>query len=204
MRQPYRFTKSQELWAEANKYIPGGSQGTRQPEYPEFPVYFDRAKGCRMWDVDGNEFIDFLCSIGPLILGYAYDPVDDAVRDILRTSFQSSMNHPVMIEVAKILVEMVPCADGVRFMKAGTEATQLAVRLARHVTGRMHIARHGYHGWADMFIGHWNTRGADKDASDKVLPFEVGGDRVPGRYLHVVAHGVPVRAHGNAVAALPV
>jgi glutamate-1-semialdehyde aminotransferase len=172
MKPAYTFKKSNELWVEANKYIPGGSQGTRQPEYPEHPIYFDRAKGCRMWDVDGNEFIDFLCSIGPIILGYSYDSVNEAVCDIVKTSFQSSMNHPIMIEVAKIITEMVPSADGVRFMKTGTEATQLAVRLARHITGRMYIARHGYHGWADLFMGHLSLPGVDKDASDKVLPFD--------------------------------
>jgi len=172
MKKAYKFTKSFELWGEAKKYIPGGSQATRQPEYPDYPIFFDHAKGCRMWDVDGNEFIDFLCSIGPVILGYAYKPVDDAVREIMRKSFQSSMNPPIMIDVAKLLTEMVPCADGVRFMKTGTEATLMAVRLARHITGRMHIARHGYHGWADIFIGHWNKRGADKDASDKTHPFD--------------------------------
>jgi glutamate-1-semialdehyde 2,1-aminomutase len=172
MREQYKFAESQRLWTEAQKYIPGGSQGTRQPEYPEYPIFFDRAKGCRMWDVDGNEYIDFLCSIGPILLGYAYKPVDDAVREIISTSFQSSMNHPVMIDVARLLTEMIPCAEGVRFMKTGTEATQLAVRLARNVTGRMHIARHGYHGWADMFIGHFSIRGSDKDASNKVHPFD--------------------------------
>lgn len=170
-RKPYHFKKSQMLWKRAQKVIPGGSQGTRTPLYPEFPIYFDRAKGCRMWDVDGNEFIDLLCSIGPVLLGYAYDPVDDAVGAVVKTAFQSSMNHPVMIDVAEILVDMVPCAEGVRFMKTGTEATLLAIRLARHVTRRMHIARHGYHGWADPFIGHWKKPGADADASDKVHPF---------------------------------
>lgn len=172
MKDYYSFIKSQDLWAEAQKYIPGGSQGTRQPEYSEYPIFFDRAKGCRMWDVDGNEYIDFLCSIGPILLGYAYDPVDDAVHEIVHSSFQSSMNHPVMIDVARLLCEIVPCAEGVRFMKTGTEATQLAVRLARYITGRMHIARHGYHGWADMFIGSWNNPGADKDASEKLHAFD--------------------------------
>ena len=172
MRNPYQFKKSKKLWKEAQKVIAGGSQATRCPEYPEFPIFFDHCKGCRMWDVDGNEFIDFLCSIGPVILGYAYQPVDDAARKIIKTSFLSSMNHPIMIETAKRLVEMIPCADSVRFMKTGTETTQLAVRLARHVTRRMHIARHGYHGWSDLFVGSWNKPGVDKDTSDKVTAFD--------------------------------
>lgn len=171
-RKPYKFTQSKKLWARAQKLIPSGSQGTRQPEMPEWPCYFDRAKGCRAWDVDGNEYIDFLCSIGPITLGYAYKPVDDAVRAILKTSFQSSMNHPVQLELASLLIEMVPSAELVRFMKTGTEATQGAVRLARYITKRMCVARHGYHGWADMWIGKWKNPGADKDASDKVFEFD--------------------------------
>src|SRR3990167_9087846 len=118
-RRPYTFKSSKKLWAKAKTLIAGGSQGTRCPEYPEYPIYFTRAKGCRMWDVDGNEFIDLLCSIGPIILGYAYDRVDNAVREILKDSFQSSMNHPVQLELAKILIELVPCAERVRFLKTG-------------------------------------------------------------------------------------
>jgi len=151
MPAAYSFTDSKALWAEAQQLIAGGSQGTRQPEAEEAPIYFERAKGCRMWDVDGNEFIDLLCSIGPILLGYAYDRVDDAVRAIMETSFQSSMNHPIQLELARILIDYVPCAERVRFLKTGTEATQAAVRLARQITGRAHVARHGYHGWADMF-----------------------------------------------------
>ena len=170
MRKPFHFTRSKKLFVEAKKYISGGSQATRTPSYPEAPVYFVRAKGCRMWDLDGNEFIDFLCSIGPIILGYAYKPVDDAVRAIMKDSFQSSMNHPVQVELAKMLVEMIPCAERVRFFKTGTESTVAAARLARHVTGRIHIARCGYHGWADMWW-HKRTEGIHTAAWQVVPPF---------------------------------
>ncbi len=94
MRRALKFIQSKRLWATARTLIAGGSQGTRTPEFPESPSYFVRAKGCRMWDVDGNEFIDLLCSIGPVILGYAYPRVDKAVKEIMKDSFQSSMNHP--------------------------------------------------------------------------------------------------------------
>lgn len=171
MRTPYTFKKSKMLWAEAQALIPGGSQGTRTPEYSEFPAYFERAKGCRMWDVDGNEFIDLLCSIGPIILGYAYKRVDDAVRSVMRTSFQSSMNHPIQLELARLLIDMIPCAERVRFLKTGTEATQAAVRLARHITGRTYVARSGYHGWADMWW-HGRTEGIHEAAWHVVPPFD--------------------------------
>ena len=175
MGKAYTFKKSKELWAEARKLIAGGSQGTRMPEYPEFPIYFDRAKGCRMWDLDGNEFIDLLCSIGPIILGYSYQRVDDAARAIMRTSFQSSANHPIQLELAKLLIEMIPCAERVRFLKTGTEATQAAVRLARHITKRTYVARCGYHGWADMWW-HGKTEGIHKAAWQVIPPFDGTAD----------------------------
>lgn len=171
-RSPYSFTRSAALWSEAGKLIANGTQGTRQPLYPDYPVYIDRAKGCRMWDVDGNEFIDLLCSIGPVILGYAYDRVDDAAIAIIRESFQSSTNHPVQLDLARLLTEVIPCAERVRFLKTGTEATVAAVRLARCVTGRIHVARHGYHGWTDVWRHGMTGGGIDPAACATVLPFD--------------------------------
>jgi glutamate-1-semialdehyde 2,1-aminomutase len=171
MRKPYTFTKSKKLWVRAQKLIASGSQITRHPLYPEFPIYFDRCKGCRMWDVDGNEFIDLLCSIGPIILGYAYGRVDRAVRSVLATSFQSSMNHPIQLELAELLIDAIPSAERVRFLKTGTEATVAAVRLARYITGRTWVARHGYHGWADIWW-HGFTGGVPKAAWEVVPPFD--------------------------------
>lgn len=167
-RIPYRFTQSQRLWQQAQQLIAGGTQGTRQPLYPDFPAYFVRAKGCRMWDVDGNEFIDLLCSIGPILLGYAYDRVDDAARAVMADSFQSSSNHPIQLELARLIIEMVPSAERVRFFKTGTEATVAAARLARHITGRMPIARCGYHGWADLW--RYGEQGGTDPAAWKSVP----------------------------------
>ena len=172
LREAFSFGESQRLWQQAQELIPGGSQGTRCPLYPEFPNYFDRAKGCRMWDVDGNEFIDLLCSIGPIILGYAYDRVDDAVCEIVRKSFQSSGNHPVQLELAKLLIDTIPCAERARFLKTGTEATMAAVGLARHITGRTHIAQCGYHGWTDMWRGQRTDTGIYKGAWEAIKTFD--------------------------------
>lgn len=171
MKPAYSFSESRRLFEEARKVIAGGAQGTRQPLYPDFPTYFNRAKGCRMWDVDGNEFIDLLCSIGPVLLGYAYDRVDEAAVAIIRESFQSSSNHPVQIELARRLVDMVPCAQRVRCLKTGTEATLAAARLARCITNRVNIARCGYHGWADMWM-NGREGGTHRAAWEVVLPFE--------------------------------
>ena len=171
VRKAYTFSESKRLWQEAQQLIPGGSQGTRGQLYPEWPNYFVRAKGCRAWDVDGNEFIDFLCSIGPIILGYAYDRVDNAVINIIRSSFQSSTNHPVQLDLARLLIELIPSADRVRFFKTGTEATMAAVRLARHITGRTNVAHCGYHGWTDMWRRGCDGGGVHKGSWEPILPF---------------------------------
>jgi len=171
MKTAYSFGESRRLFEQAKKVIAGGAQGTRQPLHPDFPTYFSRAKGCRMWDVDGNEFIDLLCSIGPVILGYAYDRVDEAAISMIRESFQSSTNHPIQIELAERLVSMIPCAERVRILKTGTEATLAAARLARCITGRINIARCGYHGWADLWM-NGRQGGTHRAAWEVVLPFE--------------------------------
>jgi len=171
MKQPYTFHESNRLFAEAQTLITGGSQGTRTPLGTEFPSYFTRCKGCRMWDVDGNEFIDLLCSIGPITLGYAYDRVDDAARAIMAESFQSSMNHPIQLELARLIQQMVPSAERMRFLKTGTDATCAAARLARYITKRQYIARHGYHGWADMWL-YGLDNGVCKEAWSYIPPFD--------------------------------
>ena len=148
---PYQFTNSKALYERAKRVIPAGSQITRLPRFDEYPIYFERAKGCRAWDVDGNEFIDFLCSVGPVILGYAYDRVDDAVRRVMDTSFQSPMNTPHQIQLAEVLAQVVPSCQKSRFFKTGSEATHAAVRLTRAITKKEKIARSGYHGWIDLW-----------------------------------------------------
>jgi glutamate-1-semialdehyde aminotransferase len=147
----YQFTHSKALFERAKRVIPAGSEITRVPRFAEYPIYFERAKGCRAWDVDGNEFLDFLCSIGPIILGYAYDRVDEAVRRVVEQSFQSPMNSPHQVQLAELLAETVPSCQKSRFFKTGSEATHAAVRLARAITGKEKIARSGYHGWFDLW-----------------------------------------------------
>ena len=170
-RTMYSFERCKQLWRQAHKFIAGGTTGTRQPFYEEYPSFFTRAKGCRMWDADGNEFIDLLCSIGPIILGYAYDRVDDAACAVIRSSFQSSTSHPVMIELGRALTEMVPSAERVHFLKTGSDATTATARLARHITGRVHVARCGFHGWHDMWRNGMQG-GTDPEAWKSVLPFD--------------------------------
>ena len=171
IRKIYSFENSKKLWSQAKQVIAGGTTGTCQPLYSEFPAFFTRAKGCRMWDADGNEFIDLLCSIGPVILGYAYDRVDNAAHDIIKSSFQSSTSHPIIIELAKELIQIIPSAEKVQFFKTGSDATTAAARLARHVTNRMYIARCGYHGWHDIWRNGMEG-GTDPKAWESVPAFD--------------------------------
>jgi glutamate-1-semialdehyde aminotransferase len=124
-----------------------------------FPVFLDRGEGCRVWDLEGNEYIDYPCALGPMVLGYGDPEVDAAVHERVGAGPCFSLGHSLEIEVAELLVEMVPGAEMVRFLKTGSEATTAAVRLARAATGRDHVAMCGYHGWHDWAVGH-TTRSA--------------------------------------------
>jgi glutamate-1-semialdehyde aminotransferase len=115
------------------------------------PHYLSRGKGCRVWDVDGNEYIDYIGALGPITLGYGFPAVDDAIRAQLESGALLSLPHPLEIEVAELLVKHVPCAEMVRYTKTGSEANSAAVRIARAYTGRDVIVQSGYHGWHDWY-----------------------------------------------------
>jgi glutamate-1-semialdehyde 2,1-aminomutase len=116
------------------------------------PKYLVRGKGCHVWDVDGNEYIDYQMAIGPLSLGYAYERVDAAVRAQLLDGITFSLMHPLEVEVAELVRAVVPGAEAVRTSKTGCDATSAAVRLARAYTGRDRVLCCGYHGWHDWYI----------------------------------------------------
>jgi len=152
------FEKSEAFLQRAEKVIPLGSQtfSKSRTQYPHgvSPFFAARAEGSRLWDIDGNEYIDFVNSLASVTLGYQDPDVNDAVRKQLDTSgVIFSLPHPLETEVAELICEMVPCAEMVRFGKNGSDATAGAVRLARAYTGRDRIAVCGYHGWQDWYIG---------------------------------------------------
>ena len=150
------ITRSDDLYARATGLIPAYSQtlakGPGQYVKGVAPKYIDRGKGSHVWDVDGNEFVDFNMAIGPLSLGYAYDAVDAAIRAQLEKGITFSMMHPLEVEVAELVREVVPGADMVRYSKTGCDVTSAAVRLARAYTGRSKVLCCGYHGWHDWYI----------------------------------------------------
>jgi glutamate-1-semialdehyde aminotransferase/spore coat polysaccharide biosynthesis protein SpsF (cytidylyltransferase family) len=152
-----RYRCSEELLARALKTIPLGSQtfskSKTQYPYGVSPYFLQRAKGSRVWDVDGNEYLDFINSLAAVTLGYGDPDVTAAVKEQLERGVIFSLPHPLEIQVAEKIVEMVPCAEMVRYGKNGSDATAGAIRLARAYTGRDHVAVCGYHGWQDWYIG---------------------------------------------------
>ncbi len=149
--------KSQAWFARAQKVIPGASQ-TFSKGYTQYvqgvsPIFLQRGKGCRVWDVDGNEYIDYVQGLLPNILGYAHDEVNAAAAAQLAQGHSFSMPHPLEVELAERLTKIIPCAEMVRFGKNGSDATAGAVRAARAFTNRDRVACCGYHGWQDWYIG---------------------------------------------------
>lgn len=150
------ITKSQELFEEAKTLVPGGVLGARKPGdfiMGEYPIFLEYGKGCRLTDVDGNEFIDFLCGYGPIILGYREEEVDDAViRQIKDKGFCFSLTQRYQNELAKKLNKLIPSAELSIFLKTGADATTASIRIARAYTNRIKVMRCGYHGWHDWCV----------------------------------------------------
>lgn len=152
-----RYAKSEAMLARAERTIPLGSQtfSKSRTQYPfgVSPYFIAKGRGSRVWDVDGNEYIDFISSLCAVTLGYNDADVTDAVRAQIEDGVIFSLPHPVETQVAELIVEMVPCAEKVRFGKNGSDATAGAIRIARAFTGRDRVAVCGYHGWQDWYIG---------------------------------------------------
>jgi len=152
-----RYKNSEAFLDRALQVIPLGSQTFSKSKtalpFGVSPFFVDRAKGSRMWDIDGNEYIDFVSALCCVTLGYCDPDVDAAVRQQMDSGVTFSLPHRLETEVAELLVEMIPCAEKVRFAKNGTDATSGAIRVARAFTGRNRVAVCGYHGWQDWYIG---------------------------------------------------
>lgn len=165
--------KSQELYKKAKKIIPGGTQLlSKRPEMflPDlWPSYYDKAKGCEVWDLDGNKYIDMsIMGIGTNTLGYANDEVDEAVREVTYKSNMSTFNCPEEVYLAQKLIDIHPWADMVRFARAGGEINSVAIRIARSATKRDKVAICGYHGWHDWYLS--TNLNDDKNLDGHLLP----------------------------------
>ena len=152
-----RYQHSEAFLARALKTIPLGTQtfSKSKTQYPfgVSPYFVNRGQGSHVWDVDGNEYLDFINGLAAITLGYNDLDVTAAVQTQLEKGVIFSLPHPIEIQVAEKIVEMVPCAEMVRFGKNGSDATSASIRLARAYTGRERVAVCGYHGWHDWYIG---------------------------------------------------
>lgn len=152
-----RFDKSNALLQDALKVIPTGSQTFSKShlQYPQghAPLFIERGQGARVWDIDGHEYIDMANGLMAISLGYNDPDVNQAIIDQLSRGISFSLPTELEYELAQLLVDIIPCAEMVRFGKNGSDATSAAIRLARAYTGRDKVVVCGYHGWQDWYIG---------------------------------------------------
>ena len=158
--------KGQLLWNKAKKIIPGGNMllSKRSEMFlPDiWPSYYSKAKGCKVWDLDGQEYTDMsIMGIGTNILGYCNKEVDNAVIEIVNKSNMSTLNCPEEVYLAEKLIELHPWAEMVRLARTGGEANAMAIRIARAASGKDKVAICGYHGWHDWYLSA-NLNGDNK------------------------------------------
>ena len=182
-------SKGPKLYNRAKALIPGGTQLlSKRPEMfaPDvWPAYYSKAKGCRVWDLDGREYIDMsIMSVGACILGYADEEVDTAVIESIHKGVNSSLNCPEEVELAEALIDLHPWFDMVRYARGGGEALSIAVRIARAKTKRDTVLFSGYHGWTDWYLA---ANLADESGLD--------GQLMPG----LEPNGVPRGLKGTAI-----
>ena len=186
---PISTTTGNSLWQKAKGMIPGGNQllSKRAERFlPDlWPAYYKKAKGCEVWDLDGNHFYDFAqMGVGSCILGYADDDVDGAVISCIRDGSMSTLNSYEEVEFAELILSLHPWAQKARFARSGGEACSIAVRIARAASGKDGIAFCGYHGWHDWYL-----------AANLANAGNLDGQLMPG----LAPAGVPRHLQGTAV-----
>ena len=200
-----------KLYLEAKTLIPGGTQLlSKRPEQflpDQWPAYYDRAEGAYVWDLDGRRFIDMtFCGVGSCLLGAADPDVNAAVKAVVDKGTMSTLNGPEEVELAKLLCELHPWADMVRYARTGGESVTLAVRIARAHTGRQKIAFCGYHGWSDWYLA---ANLSEDHALDGHLfpgldptgvPRALVGTAYPFRFNHIEDLEQLVAEHGRELA----
>ena len=185
--------KGTTLWNKAKKIIPGGTQLLSKrseiflPE--QWPSYFKKAKGCHVWDLDGNKFIDmYSMGIGSCILGYADSDVNRAVKKVIDLGSMCTLNSPEEVELAELLIQLHPWAERARFARGGGEAMAIAIRIARAHTGKDKVAFCGYHGWHDWYLSSnlADDKNLDghliKGLEPKGVPRALKGTAIPFHY----------------------
>lgn len=179
--------RSLELQRRARAIIPGETQTfmKRAVNFAPgaYPVFVDRGSGAYVWDVDGNLYLDFIASLGAASLGHASRTVETSIRGNLRRGVLLSLPTLLEIEAAESVAMTVPGAERVRFLKTGADACSAAIRLARFLTGRDHVASCGYHGWHDI----WTAGSPGVAKSPVVHVFDVAIETGPSSLEEIVA-----------------
>ncbi len=163
----------QKLWKRAKEVIPGGNMllSKRAEMFlpDQWPAYFSKSKGCKVWDLDGREYVDMsIMGVGTNILGYGHPEVDEAIHQTVDAGNMSTLNCPEEVFLAEKLIELHPWADMVRFARSGGEANAIAIRIARAASGRDKVAVCGYHGWHDWYLSA--NLGDEENLSGHLLP----------------------------------
>jgi glutamate-1-semialdehyde 2,1-aminomutase len=198
----------QKLWVRAKHLIPGGSMLLSKraemflPE--QWPAYFSKAKGCKIWDLDGNKYTDMsIMGIGTNILGYGHPEVDETVRNVVKQGNMSTFNCPEEVYLAERLIELHPWAEMARFARSGGEANAIAIRIARAASGKEKVAICGYHGWHDWYL---SANLGDESRLDghllpglepKGVPRELKGTALPFAYNDFQSLEKLVRDHDD-------
>jgi len=201
-----RFDRSKELLQRSLRVTPVGAQ-TYSKSYRYFsgnhsPYFLDRGKAGHVWDVDGNEFIDFILALGPVTIGYNNQEINEAIIKQLEKGITFSQATAVEVELAEKLIEIIPCAEMVRFFKNGCDATTAAVRLSRAATGRELVAVCGYHGMHDWYIGSTeHHRGVPQCVCDLSVTFEYNNsaslEKLFDQFQHKIAAVILEPVQGN-------
>ncbi len=202
-----KYEESNELLKRAVEVTPLGAQ-TYSKSYRYYcqgdsPAFIEKGEGCYLYDVDGNKFIDFVCALGPITIGYNIDEVNNAVQEQLEKGISFSLQAEVEVELAEKVIEIIPCAERVRFVKNGGDATTSAIRLARAFTERDLVALSGYHGMHDWSIGSTeNNKGIPNEISNLTKTFEYNDinslEKLFNEYPNQIAAVIlePIQANG--------
>lgn len=199
--------KSLKIYEEAIKYIPGGVNSPVRAfkSVGLDPVFIDRAEGCKIYDVDGNEYIDYICSWGPLMLGHSPKEIVDGIEEIVKKGTSYGVPTAIEVDMAKLIVEAYPAIDQVRMVNSGTEATMSALRVARAYTNRNKILKFEgcYHGHSDALLVKSGsgtiTYGVPTSPG---VPEDVVKDTLVTRYNDIEATKAMFEEHGNEIAAV--
>jgi len=198
---------SEALFARAKNFIPGGVNSPVRAfkSVGGNPIFIKKAKGAYIYDEDDNQYIELINSWGPMILGHAYEPVEEAVREAIKNSFSFGAPTRREVEMAELIIDMVPSVEKIRMVNSGTEATMSAIRVARGFTGRDKIIKFEgcYHGHGDSFLIAAGSGAVTMGVPDSPgVTKGVANDTLTAPFNNLAAVKQLVDANKNQIAAL--